>query len=83
MPTGLHCLLEDGINYRQGGVLKCSRPGMADSETKSQSHDEGMGGISVTRIHGSVMGEKYESVTGLGAWKCNKWTQKGNRGMVK
>ena len=41
MPTGLHCLLVGGINYWQGGVLKCGMPGMVDSETKARSHDEG------------------------------------------
>ena len=56
MPTGLHCLLVDGIKYWLGAIVKCGRPGMTDSVAEAQSHDQGVGGRSVTGSHGSVMG---------------------------
>ena len=63
MPAGLHCLLVGSINYWHSGVLKCGRPGMADNKKMACSHDKGTDGRSVTRVHGSLMGEKYKSVT--------------------
>ena len=40
MPTELHCLLVGGTDYRQGTIVKCVMPAMADSVTEAQTHDE-------------------------------------------
>ena len=62
MPTGLHCLLVGGIDYWLGETVKCRRPAMAGSVAEVQSHDEGKGERSVTRVHGSVTGIQNKSV---------------------
>ena len=79
MPTGLHCLLLGGLNYRPGPIIKYGRPGMDGSVSEAQSHDEGRRGRSVTGVHGSVTGAQNKGITG--AWK-NKWAQKCNGGMA-
>ena len=67
MPTELHCPLVGGINYwLYKIVITCGRPGMTRSVTEAQSHDEGKGGGSVTRVHGSVTIDTYTYVTGSG-----------------
>ena len=37
---------------------------MVASITEAQSHDEGRGGRSVTRVHKSLTGIQYKSITG-------------------
>ena len=51
---------------------------MAGGVTEAQSHEEGVGGRSVTEIHGSVMGIQNKSVTMV--WN-NEWAQKCNGSM--
>ena len=35
-------ILEGGIDYLQGAIVKCWMPAMASSVTEAQSHDEGI-----------------------------------------
>ena len=35
-------ILEGGIDYWQGAIVKCRIPAMAGSVTEAQSHDEGI-----------------------------------------
>ena len=35
-------ILEGGIDYWQGSIVKCSVPAMAGSVTEAQCHDEGI-----------------------------------------
>ena len=49
----------------QGAVVKCGKPGLAISVAEAQSHDEGVGGRSLTEIHRSVKGIQSNSVTGV------------------
>ena len=51
MLTGLHCPLVGGTDYWQDAIVKCGRPGMTGSITEAWSHDEGMGGRSITRVY--------------------------------
>ena len=45
-----------GIDYWQGAIVKCSRPGMAGSVTEAHNCNEGRGGRSVTGVCRSVTG---------------------------
>ena len=60
MPTGLHGLLVGAIDYWHNVIVNCRRHG---NGSEVQSHDEGKGWRSVTRVHRSVMGVQNESVT--------------------
>ena len=61
---GFQCLLVGGINYWQGAIVKCGRPGIAGRVTEAQSHVKGRGRRSVTGVYGSVTGIQNKSVTG-------------------
>ena len=56
--------------YSQDATVMYGRPKMASGVTEGWSHDDGRGGRSVTGIRG------HKTNMQLGAWKCNKWTQK-------
>ena len=53
-----------GIDYWQGTIVNCRRPGKASSVTEAQSHDKGRIGRHVTGFHISATGIKNKSVTG-------------------
>ena len=71
MPAWLHSLLVGGINYWQGANVKCGGPRLAGIVAEAQSHDEGVGGSSVTGIHRSVTGDIEH--------KCNWGDRKTSR----
>ena len=57
------CWTASRIDYWQGAIVKCGRPGMACSATEEPSHDEGRGERSATRVHKSVTGVQNRIVT--------------------
>ena len=62
----------------QGAVVKFRRLGLTSSVAEAQSHDEGVGGRSLTEIHESVKGIQSNSVTGVSK---HDWAQQCNGSM--